>query len=144
MAEPALDRQGVVPLVGEGVAAGVAQHVRVRLELQAGGGGRPPMLLFQMGLRPGLESRDNQLGDAVPPRMTVAKLPPTTERRNAAVTACSMEQSLRQKMPPPSATGLPTDRGCNLPPCVLRRRIDAEVVLTSAHRSTRSAGRGHQ
>jgi hypothetical protein len=34
MAEPALDRPDVVALVGEGVA----QHVRVRLELQAGGG----------------------------------------------------------------------------------------------------------
>jgi hypothetical protein len=31
MAEPALDRPGVVPLVGEGVTAGVPQHVRVRL-----------------------------------------------------------------------------------------------------------------
>jgi hypothetical protein len=32
--EPALDRRGVMTLVGEGVAA--AQHVRVRLELKAG------------------------------------------------------------------------------------------------------------
>jgi hypothetical protein len=38
MSEPALDRPGVVPLVGEGVAAGVAEHVRVRLELQAAAG----------------------------------------------------------------------------------------------------------
>jgi hypothetical protein len=40
MAEPALDRPGVVPLVGEGVAAGVPQHVRVGLELKAGASGR--------------------------------------------------------------------------------------------------------
>jgi hypothetical protein len=39
MAEPALDRPGVVPLIGKGVAAGVPQHVRVRLELQAGADG---------------------------------------------------------------------------------------------------------
>jgi hypothetical protein len=31
MAEPALDRPGVVSLVGEGVTAGVAKHVRVAL-----------------------------------------------------------------------------------------------------------------
>jgi hypothetical protein len=36
VAEPVLDRAGVVPFVGEGEAAGVPQHVRVRLELQAG------------------------------------------------------------------------------------------------------------
>ena len=35
MAEPSLDRPGVVTLVGKGVAAGVAQHVRVGLELEA-------------------------------------------------------------------------------------------------------------
>ena len=38
MPPPALDRPGVVPLVGEGVAAGVAQHVGVRLQLQAPAG----------------------------------------------------------------------------------------------------------
>jgi hypothetical protein len=32
---------GVVALVGERVAAGVAKHVRVRLELEARGDGRP-------------------------------------------------------------------------------------------------------
>jgi hypothetical protein len=31
---------GVVPLVGQRVAAGMAQHVRVRFDLQAGAGGR--------------------------------------------------------------------------------------------------------
>jgi hypothetical protein len=36
MAEPPLDSPGVVALVREGVSAGVPQHVRVRLELQAG------------------------------------------------------------------------------------------------------------
>jgi hypothetical protein len=41
MAEPALYRPGVVPLVGERVAAGVPQHVRVGLELQPGDGRRP-------------------------------------------------------------------------------------------------------
>jgi hypothetical protein len=35
MAKPALDRPGVVPLIREGVTAGVAEHVRVRLDLQA-------------------------------------------------------------------------------------------------------------
>src|SRR5271170_5435837 len=39
MAEPSLDRPGVVALVGKGVAAGVAQHVRMRLEIEAGAGG---------------------------------------------------------------------------------------------------------
>ena len=34
MAEPSLDRPRVVALVGQGVAAGVPQHVGVRLELQ--------------------------------------------------------------------------------------------------------------
>jgi hypothetical protein len=37
MAEPALDRPGVVALVGERVATGVAQHVRMCLELHLGG-----------------------------------------------------------------------------------------------------------
>jgi hypothetical protein len=36
MSEPRLDGAGIVPLVGEGVAAGVAQHVRMRLEVEAG------------------------------------------------------------------------------------------------------------
>jgi hypothetical protein len=36
MPKPALDRSAVVPLVGEGVAAGVPQHVGMGLELQAG------------------------------------------------------------------------------------------------------------
>jgi hypothetical protein len=36
MSQPALDRPGVVALVGKRVAAGVAQHVRMGLELQAG------------------------------------------------------------------------------------------------------------
>jgi hypothetical protein len=39
MAEPPLNSPGVVPLVGEGVPVGVAQHVRVCLELQAGASG---------------------------------------------------------------------------------------------------------
>jgi hypothetical protein len=38
MAEPALDRPRVVAFVREGVAAGVAEHVGMRLELLAGGG----------------------------------------------------------------------------------------------------------
>ena len=33
------DRPGVVALIGEGVAAGVAEHVRMCLELEAGAGG---------------------------------------------------------------------------------------------------------
>jgi hypothetical protein len=37
MAKPALDRSCVVALIGEGIAAGVPQHVGVRLDLQAGG-----------------------------------------------------------------------------------------------------------
>jgi hypothetical protein len=41
MAEPALDCPGVVALVGEGVAAGVAEHVRMRLEFEAGPVRRP-------------------------------------------------------------------------------------------------------
>jgi hypothetical protein len=36
MPEPSLDRPGVVPLVGECVAAGMPQHVWVGLELQPG------------------------------------------------------------------------------------------------------------
>jgi hypothetical protein len=36
MAEPSLDCPGVVPLVGERVPAGMAEHVRVRLQLEAG------------------------------------------------------------------------------------------------------------
>jgi hypothetical protein len=35
MAEPSLDCPSVVPLVGEGVATGVAEHVRVRLQFEA-------------------------------------------------------------------------------------------------------------
>ena len=38
MPEPALDRPGVVALVGEGVAAGVPQHVGMGLEFQPSGG----------------------------------------------------------------------------------------------------------
>jgi hypothetical protein len=41
MAEPCLDCPSVVALVGEGVAAGVAEHVRVCLEVEAGGAGCP-------------------------------------------------------------------------------------------------------
>jgi hypothetical protein len=40
MAEPTLDRPGVVALVGQRVSAGVAKHMRMCLELQAGTGGR--------------------------------------------------------------------------------------------------------
>jgi hypothetical protein len=42
MPEPPLDRPGVVALVGQRVAAGVAQLVRVCLELQAGAGSDAP------------------------------------------------------------------------------------------------------
>ncbi len=35
MTEPSLNRPGVVPLVGEGITAGVAKHVRVSLQLKA-------------------------------------------------------------------------------------------------------------
>jgi hypothetical protein len=41
MGEPSLDRTGVVAPIGEGVAAGVAQHVRVRFELKASAGRGP-------------------------------------------------------------------------------------------------------
>ena len=34
MAEPSLDRPGVMPLVGEGLAAGVTKHVRMRLQFE--------------------------------------------------------------------------------------------------------------
>jgi hypothetical protein len=39
MAEPCLDCPSVVTLVGEGVSTGVAEHVRVRLEVEARAGG---------------------------------------------------------------------------------------------------------
>jgi hypothetical protein len=39
MAEPCLDCPGVVALIGVGVATGVTEHVRMRLELEAGAGG---------------------------------------------------------------------------------------------------------
>jgi hypothetical protein len=39
MAEPSLDRPGVVALVGERVAAGVAEHVWMRLQFEARGDG---------------------------------------------------------------------------------------------------------
>jgi len=35
MTEPALDRPGIVPLVGEGMAAGVPKHVGVSLQFEA-------------------------------------------------------------------------------------------------------------
>ena len=41
MAEPSLDRPGVVAPVGERIAAGVAQHVRMDLEFEARAGGGP-------------------------------------------------------------------------------------------------------
>jgi hypothetical protein len=41
MAEPSLDGTGVVTLVGEGIAAGVAEHVRVSLERKTSGLGGP-------------------------------------------------------------------------------------------------------
>ena len=41
MAEPPLDCPGVVALVGERVAAGMTQRVRVRREFKAAGSGRP-------------------------------------------------------------------------------------------------------
>jgi hypothetical protein len=45
MAEPALYRPGVVPLVGERVAAGVAQYVGMGGPLSSGGRSRPVSLL---------------------------------------------------------------------------------------------------
>jgi hypothetical protein len=39
MAEPCLDCPSVVPLVGEGVPAGMAEHARVGLQVEAGTGG---------------------------------------------------------------------------------------------------------
>jgi hypothetical protein len=39
MTEPALNGPSVVALVGQGIAAGVAEHVRMCLELEAGAGG---------------------------------------------------------------------------------------------------------
>jgi hypothetical protein len=41
VAEPPLDRPGVMTLVGERIATSMAEHVRVRLQLKAGGAGRP-------------------------------------------------------------------------------------------------------
>src|SRR3979490_1307327 len=41
VAEPSLDCPGVVALVGECVAAGMAQHVRMRLQFEARGQGGP-------------------------------------------------------------------------------------------------------
>jgi hypothetical protein len=35
MPEPSLDRPGIVPLVGEGIAAGMAKHVRMGFQLKA-------------------------------------------------------------------------------------------------------------
>ena len=35
MTEPSLDCPGIVPLVGEDIATGVAKHVRVRLQFEA-------------------------------------------------------------------------------------------------------------
>ena len=35
MTEPSLYRPRIVPLVGEGIAAGMAEHVRVRLQFEA-------------------------------------------------------------------------------------------------------------
>jgi hypothetical protein len=40
MTEPSLDRSGVVPLVGKSIAAGVAKHVRMGLQFEAGADGR--------------------------------------------------------------------------------------------------------
>jgi hypothetical protein len=37
--DSALDRPGVVALIGERIAAGMTEHVRVRLQFEAGGGG---------------------------------------------------------------------------------------------------------
>jgi hypothetical protein len=34
MPQPTLDRPGIVPLVGECITAGVAKHVRMRLQLK--------------------------------------------------------------------------------------------------------------
>ena len=41
MAEIGLQRSGIVPLVGQRVAAGVAEHVRVCLEAELGLAARP-------------------------------------------------------------------------------------------------------
>src|SRR5712692_6696017 len=40
MTEPPLDRPGIMPLVGERIAAGVAKHVWMRLQLESGPDGR--------------------------------------------------------------------------------------------------------
>jgi hypothetical protein len=97
------------------------------------------MLVVQMALRPGLESRGNQLGDAISPEDDGSEAPCNDGKKKCGSYGVFHEAVLSTKDAPPSATSLPTDWGRNLPPCVRRRRIDGEVVQTSALRSAWSA-----
>jgi hypothetical protein len=115
----------------------VPQHVGMSLELQAGAGARSEMLVFR--LRPGSESRGDQLGDAVTSEDDGGEASCNDGEKKRGSYGVFHGANLSTKDAQPSAASLPTDWGRNLPLRVLRRRIDAGVVLTSALISARSA-----
>jgi hypothetical protein len=108
---------------------------------------RPPLLLTRTSRKPDLGIRHGCLMRRVDCvrrrrlRIIDARLTPPQGRRLRSVNGPGATSAPRpapicfEKDAPPSAASLPNDWGRNLLPCVLRRRIDAEVVLTSAHRS---------
>jgi hypothetical protein len=73
MAEPCLDCPSVVPLVGEGVPAGMAEHGRMRLQVEAGTGGGT---LDQPGEAP-RDERGSPLADEDKRRGLAPALEPT-------------------------------------------------------------------
>jgi hypothetical protein len=76
MAEPCLDGTDVVPLVGEGISAGVAEHVRVRLEVEA--------LIAEMMAIPGTHSWAKSIFAACCGRDTAVLLAPTRREKGPA------------------------------------------------------------
>jgi hypothetical protein len=93
-------------------------------------------------MRPSLESRGNQLGDAVAPEDDGREASCNDREKKRGGYGVFHEAVLSTKDAPPSAASLPTDWGRNLPLRVLRGRIDAEVVLASVLRTARSANVG--
>jgi hypothetical protein len=84
MAEPSLNCPRVVALVGKGVAAGVAEHVRVCLQVEAGSGSRP---LDHPG-KAGRRERGSPLADEDKGRGLTLPLEPAQDSELVAAQGC--------------------------------------------------------
>jgi hypothetical protein len=89
------------------------QNVWMSFELQAGAGARSEMLVFR--LRPGSESRGDQLGDAVTSEDDGSEASCNDGEKKRGCYGIFHGAALSTKMPPPSVASLATDWGRNLP-----------------------------